>query len=141
MGTLIDTVSDMFSKLICKQEEMTNKKTQAFYEQSKTLSQINQTFSQQQTNINNKRTSSGLSLSGDQLYFNIDNCSQDGQRNINRSSSDDRRLGETQYGRGNSPRPEEWATGDRQTENTPYGRGNSPRQQGWKSREVRHTES
>ena len=46
MGTLVNTVNDMFSKLICKQEEMTNTTMQAFYEQSKTLSKINQTCSQ-----------------------------------------------------------------------------------------------
>jgi hypothetical protein len=32
MGTLVNTVNDMFSKLICKQEEMTNTTMQAFYE-------------------------------------------------------------------------------------------------------------
>jgi hypothetical protein len=46
MGSLVNTVNDMFSKLICKQEEMTNTTMQAFYEQSKTLSQINQICSQ-----------------------------------------------------------------------------------------------
>ena len=59
---------------------MTSKTLQAFYEESNTISKINQFFSHQQTNINNKQTAYGTSLSEDKLlFFNMNNCSEDGQ--------------------------------------------------------------
>jgi hypothetical protein len=48
--------------------EITSKTMQDFYEESKTLSKINQTFSHQQTNKNNKGTAYGTSLSEDKLF-------------------------------------------------------------------------